>query len=289
MIPRIEGNMPLPNGKKEVGLQKTALRNFYERPLGKIAKHIPGSPNIITVLSLVGAAGNYLIEQESDDPEKEKLLHKTGTALILLGYVFDVLDGTEARAKNMVTDFGAILDHGIDRVVDKSAGLSGLKRANWHEKIARKIYLALHSSPSTLRSIGIEDGLSIGELSPGSRLGRSAVLFARGHAPKKLKEPAFWLTDLAILYTTWRRYSIIQNGGSKEAKEKAKRSMLAQIGTFLLADATEAKGRHFIWGLADTLYSVYQKSEEIKKKNNRIKQSNIAKDSKEQEIFVNPN
>jgi len=85
-------------------------REVYERstpPLGRICLKLGLSPNILTALSLVCSvvAGIYFWKGQIWG----------GVIWILLTSFLDMLDGATARAGNLETAFGGILDHVSDR------------------------------------------------------------------------------------------------------------------------------------------------------------------------------
>ncbi|MEW6003343.1 MAG: CDP-alcohol phosphatidyltransferase family protein [Nitrospirota bacterium] len=85
------------------------LGHFLDGPLGTIAKRIPLSPNILTVIGfLFTVVAAFVI------PINIKL----GGILILTGGIFDMLDGIVARTGRKVTRFGAFLDSVLDRYSD---------------------------------------------------------------------------------------------------------------------------------------------------------------------------
>jgi len=75
-----------------------------------IAKNIPISPNVLTVIGL-GISFLAAIEFATGD-----LI--MGAILIVLSGVFDVLDGAVARSSGMITPFGGVLDSVCDRYAD---------------------------------------------------------------------------------------------------------------------------------------------------------------------------
>jgi phosphatidylglycerophosphate synthase len=83
--------------------------HLFDKPLQGIAQKIPFSPN---TLSLTGFAitlyACYILSFH--------LL--AGGVLILVGALFDVLDGIVARTNNKMTRFGAFLDSVLDRYSD---------------------------------------------------------------------------------------------------------------------------------------------------------------------------
>jgi phosphatidylglycerophosphate synthase len=91
------------------------LGHFLDAPLSPIAKRIPLSPNALTVVGfLITITAAFVI------PKNIRL----GGTLILLGGIFDVLDGVAARAGGKVTKFGAFLDSVLDRYSDASLFLA---------------------------------------------------------------------------------------------------------------------------------------------------------------------
>ncbi len=83
--------------------------HFLDTPLNHIAKRIPFSPNILTIIGfLITVIAALMI------PRNIRL----GGILILIGGIFDVLDGVVARARGKTTKFGAFLDSVLDRYSD---------------------------------------------------------------------------------------------------------------------------------------------------------------------------
>jgi phosphatidylglycerophosphate synthase len=83
--------------------------HFLDTPLNHIAKRIPLSPNILTIIGfLITVIAALMI------PRNIRL----GGILILIGGIFDVLDGIVARSRGKTTDFGAFLDSVLDRYSD---------------------------------------------------------------------------------------------------------------------------------------------------------------------------
>ncbi len=83
--------------------------HFLDKPLEPIAKKISISPNILTVTGFlvttaaaIGIPFNVLM----------------GGFLIILGGIFDMLDGIVARTNGKATPFGALLDSTLDRYSD---------------------------------------------------------------------------------------------------------------------------------------------------------------------------
>ena len=81
----------------------------FDGPLGKIAKKIPLSPNSLSIIGfIITLFACYILSSD--------LL--TGGILMLVGAIFDVLDGVVARTNNKTTRFGAFLDSVLDRYSD---------------------------------------------------------------------------------------------------------------------------------------------------------------------------
>jgi len=91
------------------------LGHFLDTPLGFIAKRIPFSPNVLSVAGfIVTAIAAFLI------PHNIRL----GGICILIGGIFDILDGVVARTNGKSTRFGAYLDSVLDRYSDAFVFLS---------------------------------------------------------------------------------------------------------------------------------------------------------------------
>ena len=85
------------------------LGHFLDTPLSRIAKKIPLSPNTLTIAGfLVTVIAALMIPRNI----------RVGGILILIGGIFDLLDGVVARTKGQVTKFGAFLDSILDRYSD---------------------------------------------------------------------------------------------------------------------------------------------------------------------------
>lgn len=91
------------------------LGHFLDAPLGFIAKHIPFSPNTLTVTGFVITAIAALVI-----PYNIRL----GGIFIMIGGIFDMLDGMVARTSGKTTKFGAFLDSVLDRYSDAFLFLS---------------------------------------------------------------------------------------------------------------------------------------------------------------------
>lgn len=91
------------------------LGHFLDRPLIPIVKRIRLNPNVLTVAGFVITAVAALVI-----PHNMKL----AGLLILIGGLFDMLDGIAARINNKATKFGAFLDSLLDRYSDAFLFLS---------------------------------------------------------------------------------------------------------------------------------------------------------------------
>jgi phosphatidylglycerophosphate synthase len=91
------------------------LGHFLDAPLNIIAKRIPFSPNTLSIAGfLITVLAVFVIPQNI----------KLGGGLILIGGIFDMLDGTVARTKGKTSKFGAFLDSVLDRYSDAFLFLS---------------------------------------------------------------------------------------------------------------------------------------------------------------------
>jgi phosphatidylglycerophosphate synthase len=91
------------------------LGHFLDAPFGPIAKRIPFSPNALTITGfLITVFAAFAIPQNI----------KLGGILILIGGIFDMLDGIVARTKGKTSKFGAFLDSVLDRYSDAFLFLS---------------------------------------------------------------------------------------------------------------------------------------------------------------------
>src|SRR4030066_1481397 len=83
--------------------------HVFDKTFWKISKIIPFSPNFLSITGfLITLFACYRLSFD--------LL--TGGLLILVGALFDMLDGAVARTKNKMTRFGAFLDSVLDRYSD---------------------------------------------------------------------------------------------------------------------------------------------------------------------------
>jgi phosphatidylglycerophosphate synthase len=106
------------------------FRTLYEQttiPLGRICLRLGLTPNALTLISLlIGGLAGYTIARGR---------FFSGVALIVLMGVADMLDGATARAGDLASPFGTVLDHVVDRyaefVILLGVMLSGAVVAGW--------------------------------------------------------------------------------------------------------------------------------------------------------------
>jgi phosphatidylglycerophosphate synthase len=91
------------------------LGHFLDAPLRQVAERIPFSPNGLTITGfLITTVAAFILPQNI----------RLGGVLILVGSVFDMLDGVVARTRGRATKFGAFLDSVLDRYSDAFIFLS---------------------------------------------------------------------------------------------------------------------------------------------------------------------
>ena len=105
-------------------------RNLYETfsfPFGKVCLTLGLTPNVLTISSFLCAAGAGLFFWRG-----HILL---GVLMIVMTIFTDMLDGATARAGNLGTSFGGILDHVFDRYGEAliliGIALSGIVHPVW--------------------------------------------------------------------------------------------------------------------------------------------------------------
>jgi len=86
------------------------VKHKIEGKIKPVARHIPLSPNSITVLSIISMLiGGYFVITNS-------LIY--AACLVFLSGFLDIMDGVVAKARNKVTRFGNFFDKFADRVND---------------------------------------------------------------------------------------------------------------------------------------------------------------------------
>lgn len=91
------------------------LGRSLERPLFRLALLVPFTPNTVTLTGFVLTIVACIVLS---------LNLEIGGILILLSGCFDMMDGAVARAKGMVTSYGAFLDSVLDRYADAAMFLA---------------------------------------------------------------------------------------------------------------------------------------------------------------------
>lgn len=109
---------------------KQRWRDLYETfssPFGKICLKLGLTPNVLTISSFLCAAGAGIFFW------KGHIL--LGVLMIMMTIFTDMLDGATARAGNLGTSFGGILDHVFDRygeaLILTGIALSGIVPPVW--------------------------------------------------------------------------------------------------------------------------------------------------------------
>jgi archaetidylinositol phosphate synthase len=106
------------------------FRTLYEHatiPLGRMCLRLGLTPNVLTLISLmIGGLAGLAISRGR---------FVSGVALIILMGVADMLDGATARAGDLASSFGTVLDHVVDRYAEfmilLGVMLSGAASAGW--------------------------------------------------------------------------------------------------------------------------------------------------------------
>ena len=87
---------------------RRASYEAFSIPFGRVCVNLGLTPNILTALGLITAGGAAAAFWQ------ERFI--LGVFLMLVTSLLDMLDGATARAGNLGTVFGAVLDHNVDRV-----------------------------------------------------------------------------------------------------------------------------------------------------------------------------
>ncbi len=87
---------------------RRATYEAFSIPFGRVCVSLGLTPNILTALGLVTAGGAAAAFWQ------ERFI--LGVVLMLVTSLLDMLDGATARAGNLGTVFGGVLDHNVDRV-----------------------------------------------------------------------------------------------------------------------------------------------------------------------------
>jgi phosphatidylglycerophosphate synthase len=87
--------------------QRRASYEQLSLPYGRVCVKLGLTPNILTALGLLTACAAGVAFWQ-----REFIL---GVVLVLVASLLDMLDGATARAGNLGTTFGGVLDHNVDR------------------------------------------------------------------------------------------------------------------------------------------------------------------------------
>ena len=107
--------------------ERRASYEAFSIPYGRACLRLGLTPNVLTVFGLLTAAGAGAAFWA------QRFI--LGVALMLITSFLDMLDGATARAGNLGTIFGGVLDHNVDRVgeflIILGIVLSGHVHAGW--------------------------------------------------------------------------------------------------------------------------------------------------------------
>jgi phosphatidylglycerophosphate synthase len=145
-------------------------------PYGKFCLRLGLTPNVLTLISfLIAVAGGALFWQR-------QLVW--GVVTMVFAIFTDMLDGATARAGNMGTTFGGILDHVSDRyaeaVILMGISLSGFVHPAWALFALFGMIIASYTREAA-ESIGKIDNVAVGAV---GRLEKFIILIAGALAEK---------------------------------------------------------------------------------------------------------
>ena len=86
------------------------LGNFFTRPIGRLLARTPITPDMLTWTGLLFAVGALVLLLNEQT--------RWAGVVVVAGALFDTLDGALARAANLVSRFGGILDSTLDRLTE---------------------------------------------------------------------------------------------------------------------------------------------------------------------------
>jgi len=174
-----------------------------DKPLGKIARNIPFSPNSLSVTGfLITLFACYILSLD--------LL--VGGILILVGAAFDMLDGVVARTNNKITRFGAFLDSVLDRYSDAAIFLAiayNLRSASHMSGVLLCMGTLLGSfmvSYSRARAEGLGEECKYGLMERPERI----ILVSAG-AISGFIVPALWVLVVLTNFTVMQRIYYVWN------------------------------------------------------------------------------
>ena len=178
-----------------------------DKPLEKMARKIPVSPNSLSITGfIITVFACYILSFD--------LL--SGGVLILVGALFDVLDGIVARTQNKMTRFGAFLDSVLDRYSDAFI-LLAIAYNMGNVSNATGVMLSMGSllgsfliSYSRARAEGIGEECKYGIMERPERL----ILLSIG-AISGFIIPALWALVVLTNFTVMQRIYYVWNATNK--------------------------------------------------------------------------
>lgn len=171
--------------------------HVFDKPLGRLARHIPVSPNVLTVTGfLVTVCASVLLVSNV----------RLGGLLLVVGGIFDILDGIVARVQGRATLFGAFLDSYLDRYADGFL-LVGLAAGFFRTGNLQGVLLCLSSligafmvSYARARAEGLGIDCKVGVMERPERLAVLAFGTVSG-----ILTPSLWVLSLLSHFTALQR------------------------------------------------------------------------------------
>lgn len=184
--------------------------NAFDKPLGIIAQKIPFSPNSLSITGFIITL--FACYRLSSD-----LL--MGGVLILVGALFDMLDGVVARTRNKTTLFGAFLDSVLDRYSDAFI-LLAIAYNLWNASNMTGVILSLGAllgsfmiSYSRARAEGIGEECKNGVMERPERV----ILISLG-AISGFIIPALWVLVILTNITVMQRIYYVWNATNNKIR-----------------------------------------------------------------------
>ena len=179
----------------------------FDKILSKSAKIIPFSPNSLSITGFLITL--YACYRLSFDLQ-------TGGVLILVGALFDMLDGAVARTKNKITRFGAFLDSVLDRYSNAFIFLA-IAYNLWHVSNITGVILcfgtllgSFMTSYSRARAEGIGEKCKLGIMERPERI----ILISLGTISGFII-PALWvlvvLTNITVMQRIYYVWNVTNN------------------------------------------------------------------------------
>jgi len=182
----------------------------FDKPLWNIAQKIPFSPNSLSIIGFfITLCACYRLSFD----------FLTGGFLILVGALFDVLDGLVARAQNKMTRFGAFLDSVLDRYSDAFIFLAiayNLKNVSNMTGVILCLITLMGSfliSYSRARAEGIGEECTYGLMERPERL----ILISLGTISDFII-PALWILAVLTNFTVMQRIYYVWNATNNKIR-----------------------------------------------------------------------